>query len=40
MYIYIYKNEKQLDSSNEMEALITASHTYKVKYSFVASEYF
>ena len=26
-YIYIYINDKQLDSSNEMEALITASHT-------------
>ena len=26
-YIYININEKQLDSSNEMVALITASHT-------------
>ena len=27
IYIYIYIYEKQLDSSNEMVALITASHT-------------
>ena len=26
-HTYIYINEKQLDSSNEMVALITASHT-------------